>query len=123
MEMITLRENSAVKSLKSIEIEAQQRMGADCRFICSSTIVEETARFECSNTDRIPRCSLTQSSERSSSPGPVVRESKGCIARARSQSSSLQPSGASRTTIVSVYSPTMRQTFQLDRALVGWLAG
>jgi len=29
------------------------------------------------------------------------------------------PLRASRTTIVSVYSPTMRQTFQLDRALAG----
>lgn len=29
------------------------------------------------------------------------------------------PPRASRTTIVSVYSPTMRQTFQLDRALAG----
>jgi len=29
------------------------------------------------------------------------------------------PPQASRTTIVSVYSPTMRQTFQLDRALAG----
>lgn len=39
---------------------------------------------------------------------------------ARPQSSTLRPCER-RATIVSVYSPTMRQTFQLDRA--GWLAG
>lgn len=40
-------------------------------------------------------------------------------------SAKFQPSilpRASRTTIVSVYSPTMRQTFQLDRALAGCTA-